>query len=62
VRFKILTVVLLRIQVFWDSPVVMEVLEFLKLMFLQNAKNHIPMIHCHIPGDLHSYIREDCLA
>lgn len=30
-------------------------------MFLQNAKNHIPVTQCHIPGDLNPFIREDCL-
>lgn len=38
VRFKIGTVVLLGIQVFWDSPVVMEFLECLKLMAVCSFK------------------------
>jgi len=38
VRFKILTVVLLGIQVFWDSSVVMEFLECLKLMAVCSFK------------------------
>jgi hypothetical protein len=38
VRFKILTLVLLGIQVFWDSPVVMEFLACLKLMAVCSFK------------------------
>jgi len=30
-------------------------------MFLQIAKIHIPVAQYHIPGDLNSFIREDCL-
>jgi len=37
-KIKILTVVLLEIQVFWDSPVVMEFLECLKLMAVCSFK------------------------
>jgi hypothetical protein len=38
VRFKILTVVFLRIQAYWDSSVVMEYLECLKLKALCSCK------------------------
>lgn len=64
VIFKILTVVLRGIHVFWDSSCnhgVLRMLEADGSMFLQNAKNHIPVTQCCIPDDLNPFVREDCL-